>query len=132
MQTHSRRRPRILPFQRPAALDPTDPYAVSDFAVSQVLEALKRGRKPRPYALIHVAILNALDELRGVPRIVKGPWRLTTEHMRRWLLIHEPRFVGAYPEFFDETREFNEAAFAAALRAALDATRRAQQQAGAR
>lgn len=116
----ARHRPQILAFQRPAPADPTDPVSITDFVLSQFSNALKRGRDPRHYDQLHVAILNALDESRGVPRVHKGPWRLTTYHMIRWLRAHESKFVAAHPEFFDKAPEdIDEPALLAALERCL-------------
>lgn len=77
--------------------DLTDPVSVTNVVIDQFIRARKRGRPlRRNYDQVHIAVLQTLDELRGVPQVHRGPWHLSIEHLRRWLLNRRPETANAW------------------------------------
>jgi len=89
----------MLAFPFPA--NANDAESVTDFVIDQMISARKHGRpwSRSSYDLVHTAILQALDEQRGISQIRRwrdgsssvrgGPWSIIADDVRSWLQAHQ-------------------------------------------
>jgi len=93
----SGRRSRMLAFPFPA--NANDAESVTDFVIDQMISARKHGRpwSRSSYDLVHTAILQALDEQRGISQIRRwrdgsssvrgGPWSIIADDVRSLAIV---------------------------------------------